>query len=174
MQTVIVNDNPPTPNFWYYNDSIWTSLTGYDLQWYIDGTAISGATESYCPITATGAYSLIATSDDGCFTESATATYTYEGGNNNSITEIDNLIQNINLYPNPSKGQINIGFEISSPQNLSIVVEDIIGNKVLDIPLSQAHGKVNQTIDISHVAKGLYYVGINMNNHMVRKKIIIE
>lgn len=173
VQVVVVNDNPPTPNFWYYNDTLWTSLTGYDLQWYIDGVAIAGANEMYCPITATGSYSLEAESSAGCTTLSASATYTYIPASS-TIAEIQNLIENINLYPNPSQGQFTVAFDISSPQDLTVMVEDVIGNKVLDIPLTQAHGRVNQNIDISYLAKGLYYVGVTINNQRITKKMIIE
>lgn len=172
-QNVVVDNNPPKPNFWYYNDTLWTSLVGYDLQWYLDGTAIYGANESYCAINATGAYSLVATSTAGCTTESTASNYTVATGGS-SIQEITDIIQDINLYPNPSKGQFNVAFEISTPQDLSIAVEDVIGNSVLNIPLTDVHGKINQNIDLSHLAKGLYYVGINMNAQRIRKKMIIE
>jgi PKD repeat protein len=174
VQTVVVNENPPTPNFWYYNDTLWTSLTGYDLQWYLDGVAIQGANESYCPITATGAYSLEATSTDGCTSMSASSNYTFTPANNSGIYDMEALIQDFSLYPNPSNGQFNIEFEITSPKNLSIVVEDVIGKKVLDIPLSQVHGKINQNINLSYISKGLYYVGINVDEKLIRKKMIIE
>ena len=172
-QNIVVDINPPKPNYWYYNDTLWTSLTGYDLQWYLDGSPIYGANESYCSIAATGAYSLVATSVAGCTTESTASSYTVATGGS-SIEEIAEVIQNINLYPNPSRGQFNIAFEIETPQDIRIMVEDVIGNSVLNIPLTQVHGKVNQNIDLSYLSKGLYYVGININSQSIRKKMIIE
>lgn len=173
VQTVVENENPPKPNYWYYNDSLWTSLVGYDLQWYIDGVAITGATNSYFPITVTGLYTLGATSSAGCYTESSPSTYTFYPPVS-GITEIQDIVQDVNIFPNPSSGQFNVSFEIETQQDLSIVVEDVIGNTVLDIPLTQAHGQVNQNINISNLAKGLYYVGVNVNNQQVRKKIIVQ
>lgn len=173
IQTVVANENPPTPTYWYYNDTLWTSLTGYDLQWYIDGVAIFGATNSFCPITASGTYTIIATSDAGCYTESFGSTYTYYPPTS-GIEDIQNLIHDINIFPNPSSGQFNVTFNVETEQDLSIVVEDVIGNIVFNIPLVQAHGQINQNIDITNLAKGLYYAGINIDNQQLRRKIIIQ
>lgn len=172
-QTVVVNLNPPKPTYWSFNDTLWTSLTGYDLQWYMNGIAISGATNSYCPITATGLYSLGATSSAGCYSVGASTNYTYIPPTN-GIDDIQNLVQDIHVFPNPSNGQFNISFIIEKKQDINIVVEDVIGNIVLNIPLKQVYGQVNQNMDISYLAKGLYYAGINVNYQQIRKKIIVQ
>ncbi|MFK7749183.1 MAG: T9SS type A sorting domain-containing protein [Kordia sp.] len=70
------------------------------------------------------------------------------------------------LYPNPSKGTLNI--QTTTNDAVSIRMYDMLGKEVLNID------KVTNTVDISNLKNGMYLVKIETNNKSITKKIIKE
>ncbi len=106
-----------------------------------------------------------------CYIHNGTLLYhKYSNGINDCITPImgieDVLHDNsITLYPNPSNREINI-----SSENIinSIEIFNSLGQRVY-------YSVVNsntKTIDISSFVNGVYILGINTENGVIRKKII--
>ncbi len=77
--------------------------------------------------------------------------------------------ESISVYPNPTKGEVNIQFtERILPSEISIV--DTTGKQVYSIELTDN----NTNIDISDLAAGIYYFHIKNSNGTKIKKIIKE
>jgi hypothetical protein len=74
------------------------------------------------------------------------------------------------IYPNPSKGIVNIQFS-NLVSNFSVEVYDVMGREVTFTKIDQAN---NKSIVLDNVAKGVYYVNIESENSKTTKKIIIE
>lgn len=77
----------------------------------------------------------------------------------------------INIYPNPS--QDNIQIENKSQVNITnITIIDMLGKEVKDLALSNSN---IQTIDVSELKDGIYFVNfIDSDKRVVSKKIVIE
>ncbi|OFX52782.1 MAG: hypothetical protein A2046_12530 [Bacteroidetes bacterium GWA2_30_7] len=99
----------------------------------------------------TGTYSMTVTDANGC-----TAQYDYTGLN--SISK-----KSINVYPNPTKGILNI----ENAENSSIKIYNIIGDVVATVKNATTLTKV----DISNLAEGSYIVKILSDKKSIIKKI---
>lgn len=75
----------------------------------------------------------------------------------------------VNIYPNPSKGIINIETEKS---DIEITIENLLGSIVYSKQLSQN----NSSIDVSSLDKGIYIIRVmdKSTNSIANKKIIIN
>ncbi len=117
-----------------------------------------------------------------------TLTYTYTNGsgcsNSRSITGNgftcsarssnsfgESSIENNDLvvFPNPAKNKINISQEFVTT-NAKITVSNIYGKNIKIQPLSIG----NNSIDISNLASGVYFLNINNNGKSVTKKFVVE
>ncbi|MGH1387015.1 T9SS type A sorting domain-containing protein [Kordia sp.] len=77
-----------------------------------------------------------------------------------------NITSDFKLYPNPSKGILNI--QTNTTDSVSISIYDMLGKEVLNAD------KVTNTIDISNLKNGMYLVKIATNDRSITKKIIKE
>jgi len=163
-------NNPPKPTFWRQGDTLKTLLAGFDLQWYFNGNPINGATGQTCQITATGLYSLIATSAQGCSTPSDAV---YYQPFNNAVDEF-NRISEFKLFPNPSSGVFNLGFFVNGNAELNISVRNIIGQQIYEEKISEFSGLYQKEISLDAPAS-LYFIDIKINGLTVRsEKMIVQ
>ena len=88
--------------------------------------------------------------------------------------EHNELGSNITLFPNPSNGQFNFAVALAEPTNLNFTVINMLGQVVYTKSVNNVlNTKLN--VDLSNLAKGVYYANImDSNNNKTVKKIIIE
>lgn len=79
----------------------------------------------------------------------------------------DFSISNFKVYPNPASDFITI--ESNSIEVSGIAMYDILGKKVLSLTSLK-----NNTIDVSNLNNGVYFLKINANGNSTTKKIIIQ
>lgn len=80
-------------------------------------------------------------------------------GNSIEVTELD-----INLYPNPVKGNI-LNVELPSLQKFNFKIVDILGKTVLS---GTSEGKIN----VSELDGGMYFIEVNDGDEILTKKFI--
>ncbi len=73
----------------------------------------------------------------------------------------------ITIFPNPTSGVLNIN---AVEANSSVEVFNVIGEKVYSNILT----KGNNTIDLSGLANGAYFVKLNSNNQIITKKVVLS
>jgi hypothetical protein len=116
QQTFCVNPAQPTVTLSGDNTTppTLTSSASSGNQWFLNDTAISGATNSAFSITAAGIYSVQATTTDGCASLVSA---------NFSIVVTGDIIlpQAISLYPNPSRDYIFIAGLKDQVTGLSVI-----------------------------------------------------
>jgi len=92
-------------------------------------------------------------------------------GDTITITQIKNITNNsfINIYPNPASSSINI--ELIIPKNkLLLNIIDLTGRIVLQKKITN-----NETINVSKLKKGIYFLNIKNENKIIEnKKLIIK
>jgi len=76
----------------------------------------------------------------------------------------------IKVYPNPSNGVFNIELE-NTKSIKQITVYNTLGQIVKTVPTKQAIKTYK--LDLSGNSKGLYFIGIEVDN-MVFKKVVLE
>ena len=97
------------------------------------------------------------------------ATLNFSTPLNNPVTLSDynfSIVDNINLYPNPSKGILNFDKEFSGE---SVSIYDYLGRRIL-----QSKNKEANFIDISGFENGVYFIELTHNDLKVVKKIILK
>lgn len=71
-----------------------------------------------------------------------------------------NLDKNVKVYPNPSKGQLNVDFKADS--KVTIEVFDVLGKKMRQLEYQGEHN----TFDLSGMPNGLYILRITENGQV--------
>ena len=81
---------------------------------------------------------------------------------------------NFNIYPNPSNGDFNINVRQMDINNMSLTVNNILGEQVYKFVDKNISVNDNIHIDLNNNSIGVYYVNIKFDNHFVNKKIILS
>ena len=94
------------------------------------------------------------------------STCAFRGVNNGQLT-IDNL--QFTMYPNPAKTffNLNVDMLIGAGQ---IIVTDLYGKQLKTQPLSMGAN----TIDVSNLSKGMYFISTITNEGKATKKLVVE
>jgi|GEM_PF-6125067 len=82
------------------------------------------------------------------------------------------LLENINIYPSPSRGLVNIDFNSSDLLNAQINVTDQSGRVVY-----QMYNKVKSNLvqlNLEHLSNGVYFIKVNTKNKIAIKKLLIS
>ena len=123
------------------------------------------------------------TSQNPSATPAAAGTYTYvvtvsSGGCSNTAsvnvvvstcTGVDDVINNekeLTVFPNPTKGVINLNEEFSNNSNFEIFVYNSLGEIIV-------HENNSRAIDLSSYNNGIYYLSVKSNNKNFIKKIVL-
>lgn len=78
----------------------------------------------------------------------------------------------LNIFPNPTQGNININFITQRSSNISVRVYDMLGKLVLPSYSSKVGtGNQNLNLDMSQLTQGLYMLRLEVDGKTVVKKI---
>jgi surface protein len=137
-------------------------------QWYKDDVLINGATDSsYTIVSATntdaGTYICNVTNTDVPGLTLETSPYIVEP----SLGIDDADRQSFKLYPNPTKDKLTIASNNNTPID-TVEFYDILGKRVLTI------SRNFESIDVSKLALGTYFVKIKAGSSSVSKKLVVN
>jgi hypothetical protein len=168
-RTPVVAVTVPTPVITQVADSL-TSNIANGNQWYFNDTlALSGATLNHFKPTKSGSYKTVVTDPSGCIKTSNSINVVVTALNDVLVSEIK-----LTTSPNPSKGLVNISFEMAIKKDLTIEIFNTSGQKVYQEEYSGFIGNYNKTLDLSRNGSDLYVLNIKHNGKTYTKKILIE
>ena len=165
------------------------ALDNYSVQW--DGTNVSGNTVSDGTYTIWYEAAWIDGTDDASdfvnsgfsFTK-GTSIFTSNPSNEGPLSamtitwtpstlSLDSVYKNkVALYPNPSKGIINITYKDIPVSKIDVV--NILGQIVKSIKLDPSKSQTNERIDLSSHARGLYIINISTNETSSSYKVVLD
>jgi hypothetical protein len=88
---------------------------------------------------------------------------------------IDQLFANFKVYPNPSKGNSRISFDMKYSNNTVVLqLFDLRGRKIIEKQYKVSSTKFSKKINFQSIAKGLYLLKVKNGFTRVTKKILIE
>jgi hypothetical protein len=81
----------------------------------------------------------------------------------------------LNIYPNPTSGQVTIQYRVSAAQDAHISITNVLGQKVYDGTLNLNSGNGSAKLDVSALADGMYMVSIKSDNAIdYNQKLMIQ
>ena len=84
------------------------------------------------------------------------------------------MVNNLNVYPNPTNDIFNVSFVSKDIQTLSIRVLNIVGEVIHTESLEQFIGEYTKQITLGDNSKGIYFLEISNNHITTNKKIIVQ
>ena len=112
-----------------------------------------------------GQYTVIVTDANACIDEYGP----YEIENLLAVEGLD-FLEEMKVLPNPTDGQLNVNLEFTNFTKARISILNKLGQVVLS---NQVEGSlINKEYDINRLAKGMYFVKLEVGNGVVIKKII--
>jgi hypothetical protein len=83
-------------------------------------------------------------------------------------------INNLDIYPNPSRDLFNISFNSETLQDLSIRILNVVGAQVYKETKDQFIGEYTKQISLENYGKGIYFLEIETSTGVVNKKLIMQ
>ncbi len=161
--TVIIHPTPVKPTFFVNGNTFTTGVTGLNLQWYLNGIPIPGATGVSHIAQMTGTHQLCGTDSNGCVNCSDSLVYL-----GLSLNELQGT--GFSIFPNPSDGRFTVLFEKATGSTRILHIIDALGKIVETIDLESS-------MRYSHSAplpSGFYMIGIEDNGVTQYKKLIVR
>jgi len=92
-----------------------------------------------------------------------------------TVVDEEQMITDINVYPNPITNNANIDFNLFTENNISITLFNSLGQLVMvDNIGTVPSGKQSYSFDVSKYDNGFYFLNIIVGDNMVTKKISIN
>mgnify|MGYP001032231222 CR=1 FL=1 len=129
-------------------------IAPYGYSW--TGPGFTGTEEDPSGIAA-GDYEVTITDGNGCVFTSTTIVVV------SGIEEMVRLID-LNLFPNPTNGDVTVSMEGLTGESVLAVLTDGLGREVSREDLGNLTGQYVHTLDLSSVEAGIYYLQMNVAN----------
>ena len=84
------------------------------------------------------------------------------------------FINNLNIYPNPSRNIFNISFNSDVIQNLRIRIINLLGKELYLEEKQKFIGQYSRIINLDNYEKGIYFLEIENNTGVINKKLILQ
>jgi hypothetical protein len=159
--TVTVDSVPLTPTITQLGSSLQSSAISGN-QWYLNGTAITGATnQTYSPA-ENGTYTVQVTGDNGCLSVVSDGFNYISSG-----IEDKTSLKQLTVFPNPVTTKLMIQGGFHENQEYTVTIYNALGSEVL---------KVTNTsqIDVSEIPDGMYVLRVNTQEQQNFSKFIVH
>ena len=83
-------------------------------------------------------------------------------------------INNLDVYPNPSRDIFNISFTSETIQDLKVRVINVVGEEIIIENLQQFVGEYVKSINLNLYSKGIYFLEIEANDRIINKKLMLQ
>jgi hypothetical protein len=83
-------------------------------------------------------------------------------------------INNLDVYPNPSRNIFNISFNSEKQQDLTIRILNVVGAEIYSEDRENYIGEYTKQINLGKYGKGIYFLEIETYSGIVNKKLILQ
>ncbi len=123
------------------------------------------------PFVCTNGYVFITWSSNGTISKPGWE-ISYEIGN--VSVEEEEVYSHLEIFPNPATNALNVNFSLDRDQNVEMRLVNVTGEAVYTNVLSNVSGDINNSIDVSGFAKGIYILNLSSTEGSINKKVIIK
>lgn len=106
-------------------------------------------------------------------TEMFVARLSNSGELSNALTN-ESAVAAMSLYPNPSRGDVNLSIHAPKESASVISIFDINGNLVRSIPQDLNEGENSIALDLNDMAKGAYLLKLSGEQLDISKKVVLQ
>jgi hypothetical protein len=178
VSTVVTVNPLPTVTLNAFTNSVCDTISNYPLTGgnppggTYSGTQVSG--NVFHPSAAgDGTYNITYTyTDANNCTNSAVQPLTVGTNCFVGIADVD-AINKLSVTPNPAHSTILVSFTPKSVSDMNMNITNGIGQKVFEKNIGRSSA-YSQTIDISKLPAGVYFLNLNSNGETITRKIIVE
>lgn len=101
--------------------------------------------------------------------------WTVEWEIGNTGVEAKNIeFNSLLVYPNPTNNLLNVSFELENSQDFEMRIISVTGNVVYQESKDSFSGHYVNTIDLSDMAKGVYFLNLSNETGSINKKVVIK
>lgn len=161
--------NPVSPILSIVGDTLTCQNSYLSYQWYDELGKIQGKTSNQLIITKSGSYSLSVIDVNGCTLVSNEVTIVYS-----SAKSIPANTYKIQVFPNPNNGKFSIRTEGIHDKKCQLQFVNSVGQVQLVKNFSNINNSGNSDVDVTELAKGIYYLQFISDKFQHTEKIIIN
>ncbi len=93
---------------------------------------------------------------------------------NSVILKSFTQINDVQLFPNPSKGKVTITTEFNGlVKQINLSITDMQGKEIFAEPINVSGKSFEKTIDLSNSPKGLYFIQLKANEVVLNRKLMV-
>ncbi len=164
---VTVYPYPPPQGIIQNGDTLFGITGATSYQWYYNGLPISGATDYFYVVLASGDYSLVATDANGCEVEAVSS------GVELGLTPALFNDVGVKVYPSPVKDILTIdNISFNESKLIDIPVFNLTSQKVLSTQQSILNNQSTMSVDLSSLDPGIYFLLLHSGDKNFRIKFI--
>lgn len=90
-----------------------------------------------------------------------------------SVSETEALMSHLNIYPNPVASSVQLEFNLSTTENVSVQIVDVMGKVVSEVRARSFAAGVNKmTINLSQLSSGIYFCVAKTHTMSFQSKLI--
>ena len=88
--------------------------------------------------------------------------------------EQSTLINDLDIYPNPSRDVFNISFNTINKQDITLRIRNIVGEEIYIEELKEFDGTYTKAISLENYPKAVYFLEINTKQGTINKKLVLQ
>lgn len=166
--TIVICDPLFTPAIYQNGHLLYTDTSSYSFQWFLDGTAIPGATGQLYTANTEGNYWVELTAYNGCVYTSAVQVVDFT-----SLANLELNNASLRIYPNPSEGSFLLEISNVDEQQLEMTILDISGRLVESRVLTSQESLVQEKVQLN-VSPGIFFVTISNGTAEIQQRIVVK
>ncbi|MFB6306584.1 MAG: T9SS type A sorting domain-containing protein, partial [Flavobacteriales bacterium] len=145
------------------NGSVGTNYT-----WDFDNEDSSSIPDPSYRYSSTGTYQVVLTVSNNSCTDKDTITVIVD--KNTGIASRNTEDVNLNIYPNPTKGNVNLSITMEQAEDIDISVLNVLGDVVLNKKVDNVK-KENIKLNLQGRSAGFYMLRIRMGDKVINEKL---
>ncbi len=85
----------------------------------------------------------------------------------------NDLVSNLNIFPNPATSDLTVQFTMSKYESATISLHNLMGSVVLSSS-EKVNGTLTKTVDVSSLSQGVYLLNISTSEGTITKKVVVK
>ena len=83
-------------------------------------------------------------------------------------------VADLNLFPNPTDGELNVQFTVGNAQKIQLAIQDVAGKIVQNVGIYANEGSNLVMLDTQSLASGMYFLNVSVNGTQQTMQFIVK